>query len=244
MERFPFQLAWLIYAITTIFRKTKSGAEFIYLSGMGIPTAVFVLHLVHSVCGFFWVFIYCWHHLIPALLFLLVTPVVLIAALVIALRRFRNTEYQHNLKEYWLQTVVFHNGLAVYACWMFLAAIIHLGIVLIHGGADVSRQGSATAMLVLLVILTIGFCTLELTYLDAWLRFVVAHYVALITVLAGSVSANWDGGYHNSIFTLVILIIVIVFLVLKIILMIYRTYRYSKSGAKSDTNELHSHSEA
>ena len=129
---------------------------------------------------------------------------------------------RHNLmREAWLIRSLVHNGLAFYATWVFVAALLNLAIVLIYF-ANMQHQTACTICLVILSVVILLYVILDTFVLDRFIRYTVSHYIVIIVALFGSNDRNYVVGETNSTFSAVLLAAACAVAIMKTIMMLWR----------------------
>ena len=124
-----------------------------------------------------------------------------------------------------------HNGLAIYATWLFVATQLSLAIWIQELNNVKNSTGAATASLsIILVGILVYFICENIIFYSA-LAYTFVPWLVLIVGLSGSLSENYDRKDipdSNKSFTLALLILCCILFFVRIVLFIIR---YVKGGS-------------
>ncbi|OWF39583.1 uncharacterized protein LOC110464882 [Mizuhopecten yessoensis] len=225
---YAWQALWLIYALTTICRKTKSGSYFYQLPVL--PPSIYILYIINNIANVAWLFVWDSQEIIWSLVVIAITPITLYVALAISFQRLYhnlgNLNKENAVKDIWLIRFLVQNGMALYAAWVTIATLLNVSMVMIYKG-NVSNEDSCTVVLGILSFFIGTWVVLDNTILDPYVRYTFSPYITITVALGGVVAKNYDLALRerNSLFSLTLLIIAAVLLVTKFIIMTVRHFR-------------------
>ncbi|XP_060070070.1 uncharacterized protein LOC132550078 [Ylistrum balloti] len=225
---YTWQALWLIYALTTICRKTKSGT-YIYQLPV-LPPIIYVLYIFNNICLVSWLFVWDRKELIWALVTIALLPITLAIALFFSFRRlYHNLEElteDEAVRDIWLIRFLVQNGMAFFGAWVTIATLLNAAMVMTYRGNLTNEDACTTALGILSCIIVTWFL-LDNTILDRYVRYTFSPYITLTIGLSGAVAKNYDIQLHyrNSIFLLTLLVVAAVMLITKFHIMIFRHFR-------------------
>ncbi|XP_060070093.1 uncharacterized protein LOC132550096 [Ylistrum balloti] len=225
---YAWQALWLIYALTTICRKTKSGT-YIYLLPV-LPPVIYVSYILNNIANVAWLFVWDTQEIVWSLVVIALTPITLYVALFFSFRRLYHNlgklNKENAVKDIWLIRLLVQNGMAFYATWVTIATLLNVAMVMTYKGG-ISNEDACTAVLGMLSAIIATWVILENTVFDRYVRYTFSPYITLTMALGGVVSKNYDLDIRerNSLFSLTLLIIAGVLLLTKIIVMLVRHFK-------------------
>ncbi|XP_010573060.1 PREDICTED: uncharacterized protein LOC104836271 [Haliaeetus leucocephalus] len=204
---YAWQLAWLLYALSGICRRNELGC--VYIKPDLLPIPFYVAWILNNGLNVGWLFLWDREYLLPALVFLAALTFTTCASLFIshqALSIHSSWLVKGHKAELWLTRILVQNGLALYATWTTIAALLNFAIVLIYKW-NVSNETATTASLSILALDLVIWFYLENFILDKYVRYNLTVYPVLIIALTGSACKNFSFSslMTNSIFIVVLL---------------------------------------
>ncbi|KAH3692745.1 uncharacterized protein LOC127863310 [Dreissena polymorpha] len=232
-----WNLAWFIYALTTVCRRDDNGH---YIYQLNILSPLFFISFIINNCAVVaWLFLWDRQYLNWALLVIAFTPLTLYICLFISFRRlYGKLNYLSKagaVKDIWLIRIFVHNGLAFFATWVSIATLLNFAIVLTYYWS-VEMQVSVSIALGILSCLIITWFLLDTFAIDKFVRYTVTPYIVVVVALVGSVQKNFDleDNYRNSMFLAVLLAVAGLLLLLKLVIMFVRACRIPINGNVGD----------
>ena len=219
-----WQVLWIVYLLTTMCRKRKG--EYLYVEPDVWHPAFLVMFMLNNAVNIAWVFL---HNRRIAILYewapimiMSVTLYIPLALSVMHLTANSSKMMQLGLRaDIWLIRLFVHNGLGIYAAWMTMESLLHVGIAVTKSGSIESDIISTAIYSIILVELLFWFF-IDMSFLDKWTRYLLTPYLVYAFVLAGIVYVDHDMIKRNSIFSVVLTGIAGVFLIVKMAVMIWR----------------------
>ncbi|XP_033725742.1 uncharacterized protein LOC117315586 [Pecten maximus] len=202
---YAWQALWLIYALTTICRKTKSGT-YIYMLPV-LPPVMYILYIINNIANVAWLFVWDSQEIIWSLIVIAITPITLYVALFFSFRRLYHNlgklNKENAVKDIWLIRFLVQNGMAFYATWVTIATLLNVAMVMTYKGG-ISNEDSCTVVLGILSAIIATWVVLENTIWDHYVRYTFSPYITLTAALGGVVSKNYDLDIRerNSLFSL------------------------------------------
>ncbi|XP_064617936.1 uncharacterized protein LOC135482041 [Liolophura sinensis] len=232
---YTWQVLWLVYAITLICRRSKSG--YLYVNpGVLSPWFLFCFTL-STLFVIAWLFV--WDNLIVEAAFatLLGATLASHAALCFAHRRMENIKSDlvelSQRKDILLKRILVLNGVAFYNTWISIATCLNFAMLLAYTGWSPVPQGAAsTAALGLLMAVIFMWFIFKNFLFERHLRFTYSPFIVLPVGLAGSLDRNWDRNNGNSLLTAMILAVVVVLFGISLTHTIVRQIRENKCSPR------------
>ncbi|XP_033725716.1 uncharacterized protein LOC117315576 [Pecten maximus] len=225
---YTWQVLWLIYALTTICRKTKSGT-YIYQLPV-LPPVIYIAYICNNISLVTWLFVWDRKELIWALVTIAILPITLVVALFFSFRRLYHNigklKEEEAVREIWLIRFLVQNGMAFFCAWVTIATLLNAAMVMTYKGNLTNEDACTTALGILSCIIVTWFL-LDNTVLDRYVRYIFSPYITFTVGLSGAVAKNYDIELHyrNSIFLLSLLVMAAVMMVAKFIIMFVRHFR-------------------
>ncbi|PKK20581.1 putative LOC102086399 [Columba livia] len=204
---YAWQLAWLLYALSGICRRSELGC--VYIKPDLLPIPFYVLWILNNGLNVGWLFLWDWEYLLPALVFLVALTLTTYAALFIshrALSIYSSCFVKGHKAELWLIRILVQNGLALYATWTTIATLLNFAVVLIYKW-NVSNETATTASLSILALYLVIWFYLENFFFDKYVCYNLTIYPVVIIALTGSACKNYSlsSSKTNSVFIVVLL---------------------------------------
>ncbi|CAF0788205.1 unnamed protein product [Rotaria sp. Silwood1] len=224
-----WQAAWLIYALSRIFRKSKD--DYLYIVPNTLHFSIFICYIINMGLNIGWLILwdrqyFGWGLLVIFLMFLtIIIPMIITHIL---LQRNRSEYINSNRKaDIWLVRVFVHNGFAVYGTWLYLATLLNLTIWIsqIYNRNPQSVADASTAALSLVLVGIVVYFVSENFIFYSSMAYTYLPWFVLIFGLSGVVSKNYnrtDMTTKNKSFALALLIICCVLFIIRVILFIIR----------------------
>ena len=121
----------------------------------------------------------------------------------------------------WVNIILLHNGLGLYATWAFVETLISFNIMLTVE-TDVSQEDAGTIALALLLVIFLIYMCFDIFLSKTRLRYMIAPYVVLVVALSALVDESWESGMRNAEFGVAVLALVLFGCLAKIGAMLYR----------------------
>ncbi|XP_066298659.1 uncharacterized protein [Branchiostoma lanceolatum] len=219
---YTWNVLWLLYVTSTIFRKTEEG--YVYIVSDLLPWYFFAAWYLNNICNIAWLFVFDGEYLVASACVIALIPFTLYVCLFASYRQVdkRGVWLTENLPwDLWLTRAFVHNGLAIYATWTTIATLLNLGIALIHtGGFD--NSDVVTGLLAVLLVEVFVWYVLENFVLDRYCRYNLIVWVVVIVALTGSLVKHWGPQKRNSIFTAILIGLTAFLYVIRLCLVVYR----------------------
>ncbi|XP_041372326.1 uncharacterized protein LOC121385636 [Gigantopelta aegis] len=205
---FAWQLVWAIYSLVSIFRKTSEGP--VYLCPVLLPRFFFLLFSLGLCFNIGWMFLWDRMYVSIAFIFAFLMTFTLFGALVLSYRGLgRNSYLLKSLgrrADLWMVRVLVQNGVAFYATWSALIALLDLGSVLSYAAIPQLDVGlSSTIVLGLVSGFVVVYFLVDIFLADRYSRYTVSPYVVMIVFLTGVFVTAWRGSTLNGVFSLSLL---------------------------------------
>lgn len=225
---FIWQYVWLIYAVTTLFRKDKDG-EYIYLNNDFIHWGILIAFAVNNSVVIAWLFLWDKFLFGWALLMIAASAISLHVCLFISLRKGYNDKekmIENGLKnDVWMNRFILQNGIAFYLTWLSLATNLNFAIFLTYD-ASIEVSISSTVALICILIIIVAYWVVENFIYPRYFLYIYTPWFVLNLALIGSVSKNYVSAAptRNNIMTVILLVHVIIFTIVKVVLnILYHT---------------------
>ena len=121
----------------------------------------------------------------------------------------------------WVNILLLHNGLALYASWVFIEMLVTLSAMLTVE-TDTSQENAGTISLAILLVVFLFYLCCDVFLSRKRLRYIIAPYVTLVVALSALVNESWEEGMRNAEFGVAVLAIVIIGCLGKVGTMVYR----------------------
>ncbi|CAF2017737.1 unnamed protein product [Rotaria magnacalcarata] len=224
-----WQAAWLIYALTRIFRKSNTG--YLYIEPNTLHFSIFIFYIINMGLNIGWLILWDRTYFGWALLVLFSMLVTIIIPMIIThilLQRNRQKYIDSNRKaDIWLVRLFVHNGFAVYGTWLYLATLLNLSVWVsrIYNRNSQSVTDVSTASLSLVLVGVVIYFVCENFIFYSSMAYTFLPWFVLIFGLSGVVSKNanrTDVSNKNKSFALALLIICCGLFAIRLILFIVR----------------------
>lgn len=233
---FTYQLLWMVYAISTIFRngdQTNILSAKFYISFM--TNIIFVT---------IWLFMWTRLEAVPSFIVITIAQVFLDLAIGIACSDLTDYESTHeitgsNKVDIWCQRILVQNGLLFYGTWTTVATLINTAVVFSYE-LNLSTETSSLIALSFLGVLALTWFIIESFVIQQYTGYTFTAYIALIYALSGIIAGVWGENQAVAGLTLALLISSIIFLAVRIVILVFRGTKrtsYDSIGysAKSET---------
>lgn len=217
-----YQTSWLLYGVSTIFRKEKNG---VYIYQLNItPPWVYFAFIISNIIHITWLFAWDREVFIAALLLYVLLSITLSIALTLSVIYLNKNEEKLRHMNMTSEIVIIQNlvqaSLILYASAVILFTLVNLSIVLTYHGVVTIMWSSTISLIVLTSFLIIWFVLDIFIIKKSIYPFVTLfpYTVALFTI-AGTISQNFDLAKTagNSIFMLIILVLTLLFTIIKLV---------------------------
>ena len=199
---YAWQVAWLIYGISTIFRKTSYG--YLYVAPGHMHPSIYMVFSLNLLANIAWLLL--WDRMLPAyaLIMLVLSMITLYVCLGISYRRLHARgnvlKREEHMNDVWLVRILVQNGLAIYATWVTIATLLNLCVVMAYVGT-VSQHVASTVCLSILLLLIVVWFFLDNFLWDVYVRYTVTPYFVFVFALIGTLVAHWNVDGSNSALT-------------------------------------------
>jgi len=239
-----WQAAWLIYAITTLFRRGVDG--YLYYSPDILPAYLYVFYIINNIANVCWLVVWSRELMIWALVMIIIATVTLyIASAGSYFGVTNNLELLTRTglgRDVWLVRGLVQNGIGVYDTWLSIATLINVAVVF-GEQTSLSMTTATTICLVILFLEILGWFLVDVLLLDRFTRYVIAPYFVYGFALIAIYDNNYDAGttdgalYRNSILIVCCLALAWVLFAVKIAVTIWRHMK-SKSQGEGEITPL------
>ena len=223
---YAWQAAWLIYGVSTIFRRTSYG--YLYIAPGHMHPSLYLVFAFNLLTNIGWLLL--WDRQLPqyALIMIIMTALSLYVCLGISFLRLhargsvlKREGYGY---EVWLVRILVQNGLGLYAAWVTIASLINVDVVMQYT-SGIAQHIASTVCLCFLLLAIVSWFFFDNFLADAYTRYTVTPYPLLVFALTGSLVKNWDMTKSNSVLTAVLLATACVATILKVAIMLLRHAR-------------------
>ncbi|CAF2698492.1 unnamed protein product [Rotaria sp. Silwood2] len=224
-----WQAAWLIYALSRIFRKSNDG--YLYIVPNTLHFSIFICYIINMGLNIGWLILwdrqaFGWALLV--IFFMFLTIIIPMIVTHILLDRNRQMYINSHCKaDIWLVRILVHNGFAVYGTWLYLATLLNLTIwisQIYSRNAQSIANASTAALSLVLVGIVIYFISENFIFYSS-MAYTYLPWFVLIFGLSGVVSKNYNQiniTDKNKTFSLALLIICGVLFIVRVIIFAIR----------------------
>ncbi|XP_070574948.1 uncharacterized protein [Ptychodera flava] len=202
---------WLILAIlytwTTLCRKNKS--DYVYVRPKVLSFPFYICLSINFGLNVAWLLLWDRQY-VPAstlaLCLICFTLYICIGASHANLYQYLPRMMSSQKLDVWCIRILIHNGLAIYATWCTIAALLNIGSTLVYW-VGLSQETAGIICLSVLAFEVVLWAMLEVLVLDRWFRFTLTIWPVVIWALAGSLYENWDLTASTCIYSFVLIVI-------------------------------------
>ncbi len=222
---FSWQLLWLLYGISTIFRKTSYG--YLYIAPGYMHPSIYWCFICANVASVITMVLLTFS--LPGIA--LATSVLAMTFMYISLFMSLRRVYirgpvlirEEQEKEIWFSRLFLHNGLAANATWLTFLALFHFAYVL-NENFNLTLQTSLTITLCILFFELVVWFFIDNVLCDKFTRYTMTPYlISVLTYFSIITDDNRSNfGDSNSVIILFSQLACFVGILLKIILLIYK----------------------
>ncbi|PAA74131.1 hypothetical protein BOX15_Mlig022351g1 [Macrostomum lignano] len=243
-----YQGAMLAYCWSLLFRRSSHGEPLCCVPGL-LPVGFLVAHCISSVFNIAWVFLadrvpMSKPLLTPQTLVLFFLAISIWICLAFSLQQLQanGQELQSEGlgKEYWLVIGLIQNSCGLYVGWTSIASFLNLDVAIVNL-AGYPAENSSLLCLCQVCLLLGMYIVADFSFLDRYMRFVIAPYVTLLWALVTSVAGNYRAGSARSDVSVQLMAVLAVALVAKVIVAIIRQKRspqpWSVKGSRSQVSD-------
>lgn len=217
-----YQTVWLLYGVSTIFRKDKNRI-FIYQLNI-TPPWVYLAFITSNLIQITWLFAWDREVFIAALVLYVLLSITLSSVLALSVIYLNKNEEKLRNMNMTTEILIIQNlvqvSLILYASVVILFTLVNLSIVLTYRGVVTVMWSSTISLIILSSLVIIWFVVDIFIIRKSIFPFVTLfpYTVALVTI-AGAMSENFDleKTAGNSIFMLIILVLTFLFTIIKLI---------------------------
>ncbi|XP_028833872.1 uncharacterized protein LOC114789009 [Denticeps clupeoides] len=184
-------LVMITYLLSWLCRRNVNG--WMYCSPAVLPPGFFISWIINMILNITWLFLWDREYVITAMVvlaFIAFTNYLLIFFSCWGLRTHGQWLSQNHVKDLWCIRALVQNGIAVYATWTTIAALLNFTVVLNVTG--VSKTTAATTSLCFLLIEVLGWFVLENFVIEKHVRYILTIYPVVIVALSGIISKHND----------------------------------------------------
>ena len=223
---YAWQILWLAYSLSTLCRQTNYG--YVYRNPNHQPAIFYLIYVINMAANVCWLLLWDRFMAQYSLIAIVLMALTLVVMLVISyVRLYYATPIflrEDCRVDVWMTRILTQNGLAIYATWVIIAALINLDVVLVYY-ADVNQSVGGTICLALLFLLICSWFFLDNFVCDRFVRYMLTPYFVVVFALSGSVDQNYDPDSSTSVLSVCLLAISACLLMIKLVLMIYRALK-------------------
>nr|CAH0111439.1 unnamed protein product [Daphnia galeata] len=187
-----------IYCVSSVYRKSGLNSR-VYAQPVILNWLFYVALTANYSLNTAWIFLWDRELMVAACIFLLfIAYTGWISFAVACSRGKRAMEKKRDgltktavFKEVRLQRILIHNGIALYTTWTTIASLLNINIAFQYVGKCNAETTSVACTSVLLIVL-IGWFTLENTWLDSYVRYTITQYPVVIFAVSGILSKQAD----------------------------------------------------
>lgn len=211
---FAYQIIWLIYAVSTIFRQGDHTEILSTKFYMGFMTNIIFVVI--------WLFVWTRLEAAPSFIVIMIAQVFIDLAIALACSELTAYQETHELNssnkvDIWCQRILVQNGLLFYGTWTTVATLINTAVVFAYE-LEATTEKSSLIALSFLGILSIIWFVLENFVLCRFTGYTFTPYIALIYALSGIFAARGKPNDPVGGLTLGLLILSIVLFIVRIVL--------------------------
>ena len=222
-----WQFLWVFYSVSTIFRKCNASKEYLYVEPSFLPASFYGIFSLHLALSVTWLFAYDNEYHVASFVGLSAMAVTLYVCMFFAVYLLWAYQEFLSVSEMWVNVLLVHNGLGIYAAWSTVATLLTLRTMLVET-FDIKAKSAGTVILALILIIAVIYPTLEMWLSKKRLRYVWTPYFTLIVAMAGSIDAhrwNDDSDSANAVLKIVIMSILIIATLTKIGISVFRAFK-------------------
>lgn len=216
-----WQLAWIVYVITTIFRKNEIGRIIVHPLVLSLTTHI--LYILACICTIIWLFLWDMEHIIGSSITLVAISAFGIGAVLHHSMLTEKREDHFELGEMIAVHVLIQNGMGIFFSWTTVASLLNISAALTYGPADLSSETSSIICIIILALLAIGWAALENTVMYQYVRYYFIWYAVAIWALIAILVKNNDPVNASTILTAILLCSIVLCLIAKIVVLVVKT---------------------
>ncbi|XP_064643549.1 uncharacterized protein LOC135497649 [Lineus longissimus] len=220
---YAWQLLFIVYAMTTLCRKTESG--YLYMHSSQMPTGIYWIYIFNNLLNVAWLILWDRFMVEWSLLVIVFIPITLYIMILLTVRALNagqaSLANEGMGREIWFNRFFVQNAFGIYAAWTTIASLINFAVVMAYK-VGLDQAFASTVSLGVLAFLLVVWIIMDLIVCDKYTRFLFTPYIVVAVALAGSMHLNWVPTKRNSIFTAVLEGVDGAALIIKFISMIYR----------------------
>ena len=222
---YAFQLAWIIYSLTLLCRKSKDG--YLYYTPYFMPLSFYLLYCVSNACNTSWLFLWDREYIYASSAILIASTVVLMASLIVQVVSLANTAQEliqqgKSRELFWVRLLV-HNGIGMYVTWTVVASLVGLSIMLIYREPFLTQEAASAISASLLSVAVLAYTILDVFIIDKNTRYLFTPYLVLLWALKGIMDKGFFPERTYSIIVAVLLGYSVLAFLVKLILVIVRS---------------------
>ena len=216
----------LVFYIFTILKRTP-GNDYMYLNPVVASPAYCLFYSINLLTNVAWTFL--WDRELLMVSFFALAGVAMTNIIALSILS-RNIEIKDHLmkreqpKLYWTYICMAFNGQGVYCTWTIIASTLNFTIFLQYG-EGINKETSADINLASLLVICVGWASIEIACLDKFTRFLITPYIVVIWALGGIIDKkNSDPNVSDKTKTFLtsLMLIAINLLLVKICFIVYR----------------------
>lgn len=211
---FAYQLAWIIYTITTVFR---DGPACNILSGKFFSGFIVNIVLISA-----WLFVWSREKALGSFVIILSGQVFLCLAIARACKDLKDFNDDQKITnktraDVWCQRILVQNGLLFYATWTTIATSINFAVVLAYV-LETSTFTASIVSLSILGVLAIAWFVVENFITRKYTEYTFTAYIVLIIGLTGIVINIWKDDKRVAGLALTLTILSALFLIARLVI--------------------------
>lgn len=225
-----WQLAWLIYAFTTICRTNSHGP--VMINPVVLPASVHLWYIFSCLFSVAWLFIWDRElivHAAAALLLSTLSGYIAVTQHSKAVLLYENQLQSESMSDLICIRVLIQNGMDLFYSWTTLATLLNISSALTFGPLNISNSTSSTLCLLILGLIIVAWSYAENTVLFDLFSYVYSWYFVLIWAFAGIIVKNPDTSNQNTVITIVLLCLSVICLAAKLLVFFLAPPRYQKT---------------
>jgi len=215
----------LAFYAFTILKRNDEG--YIYVNPVVASPTYCLVYGINFIMNLGWIFLWDRELLVVSSYFLCGIAITNIIAMALFIRNIVEAGNFLKLEQpkiYWTYIVLAFNGHGIYTTWTVIASLLNFTHCLVYRD-NVEMQTAVNVNLSMLLVIAVGWATIELTCLDKFARYLLTPYLVVIWALSGILSKKYSDEKVSDVtknFLIGLMVVAIILLVVKIGAMIFR----------------------